>query len=193
MTIYKGSQKIDKVNVGGTKIGNVYKGATQVYSDQLHVYNIYSTNQEKTYSCGFFLGEPGANKTVVGGESKYTGSSLLTGVIGTITSIRGTPGTTGSSLTAKLAGSNTDTFSFQDNYTDSYGGVWYRYKYTGFGTKYFLVSPFHTSVGSQCVYVDLCESAVFSSDASTITINYTIGGSSVYNAASTLRGTFQYN
>ena len=62
MPIYKGSTKLGTVYHDGTKIGKGYKGSTLVYSSQLSVYNIYGTNQEQNRFCGFFLGEPGANK-----------------------------------------------------------------------------------------------------------------------------------
>ena len=195
MPIYKGSTKLGTVYHGGTKIGKVYKGSTLVYSGQLSVYNIYSTNQVQDGNPGFFLGEPGANKMVVGGVSDYDQQSLLTGVLGTINSISGTPGTAGSSLIARLYGTgNYGPYSYLNNYIDSYGGVWYRYTNDPTGSilaGYVLLSPFHTTVGSQLINTLYYKNAVFSSDASTITF-YTDSGKSVYNAASTLRGTFQY-
>ena len=195
MPIYKGSTKLGTVYHGGTKIGKVYKGSTLVYSGQLSVYNIYSTNQEQNGFCGFFLGEPGANKIVVGGISKYTQQTLLTGIIGTITSISGTPGVKGSSLYARLY-NNSNPYgpaNYLDNYNDSYGNVWYRYELTGgFFPYYILMSPFHTTVGSHVIYADECKNAVFSPDASTITFQFSYDAKQVYNTASTLRGTFQY-
>ena len=192
MPIYKGSAKVGTIYRGGTKIGKVYKGSTQVYSGQLSVYNIYGTNQERGGFCGFFLGEPGANKMVVGGTSQYLQQNLLTGIIGTITSISGTPGTAGSSLYFRIANSNSEQYTYRDNYNDSYGGVWYRYAYDGgYFNAYVLLSPFHTTVGSQLISVASVSNAVFSSDASTITYS-AFGGDVVYNTASTLRGTFQY-
>lgn len=194
MSVYKGSAKVGMIYRGSTKIGKVYKGSTLVYSGQLSVYNIYSTNQEQNNYCGFFLGEPGANKTLAGGVSRYAQQTLLTGVIGTIASISGTPGTTGSSLYARLYNSGDyGPFKYLDNYNDSYGGVWYRYENnSGFVIAYVLMSPFHTTVGSQVIYTDVCKNVVFSTDASTITFQYSYGGEQVYNAASTFRGTFQY-
>ena len=195
MSIYKGSTELGIIYHGGTKIGKVYKGSTSVYSDQLSVYNIYATNQIQKGSKGFFLGEPGANKMVVGGIS--TSRDILTFVLGTINNIvSGTPGTAGSSIYAGLYGtsSNYGPYSYLDNYIDSYGGLWYRYKdatVSGSSTTYVLLTPFHTTVGSQLIYVENASKAVFSSDASTITF-YTGSGESVYNAASTLYGTFQY-
>lgn len=192
MPVYKGSAKIGTVYRGSTKIGKVYKGSTLVYSGQLSVYNIYATNQEQNNLCGFFLGEPGANKIVVGGVSQYSQQAILTGMIGTITSISGTPGTAGSSLYFRVDNSNSPQYTYRDNYNDSYGGVWYRYASDGgFFYSYVLLSPFHTTVGSQLIAVGSVSKAVFSSDASTITYSG-FGGDAVYNAASTLRGTFQY-
>ena len=195
MPIYKGSTKLGTIYHGGTKIGKVYKGSTLVYSGQLSVYNIYATNQVQKGNKGYFLGEPGANNMVVGGIS--TSRAILTFVVGTINNIvSGTPGTAGSSIYAGLYGtsSNYGPYIYVDNYIDSYGGIWYRYKdssVTGNYTLYVLLSPFHTTVGSQLIYVEDVNKAVFSSDASTITF-YTGSGESVYNAASTLYGTFQY-
>ena len=119
----------------------------------------------------------------------------MTGVLGTINSISGTPGTAGSSLIARLYGTgNYGPFSYLNNYIDSYGGVWYRYTNDptgGFLASYVLFSPFHTTVGSQLINILYYKNAVFSSDASTITYSG-LGKDFVYNAASTLRGTFQY-
>ena len=195
MPIYKGSTKLGTIYHGSTKIGKVYKGSTLVYSGQLSVYNIYSTNQVQNGNPGFFLGEPGANKMVVGGVSDYNQQYLLTGVLGTINSISGTPGTAGSSLIARLYGNgNYGPYSYLNNYIDSYGSVWYRYTNDptgGIFASYVFLSPFHTTVGSQLINTLSYKNAVFSSDASTITF-YGGLGESVYNAASTLRGTFQY-
>ena len=194
MPIYKGSTKFGTVYHGGTKIGKVYKGSSLVYSSQLSVYNIYATNQVQNRKTGFFLGEPGANKIVVGGLSDYAHQATLTYVLGTIKSISGTPGTAGSSLIARLYGTGDyGPLSYLDNYIDSYGSVWYRYTNDPTGsifTAYVLLSPFHTTVGSELINTP-CKNAVFSSDASTITF-YDGWGQSVYNAASTLIGTFQY-
>ena len=188
MPIYKGSTKLGTIYHGGTKIGKVYKGSTLVYSDQLSIYNIYATNQSRR-NTGFFLGEPGANNMVVGGILE-----LLTYIIGTINNIvSGTPGTAGSSIYAGLYGTNNNygPYNYLDNYIDSYGGVWYRYKEATTSGKFVLLSPFHTTVGSQLINVENVSKAVFSSDASTITF-YTGSRENVYDAASTLYGTFRY-
>lgn len=190
MSVYKGSAKVGTIYHSGTKIGKGYKGSTLVYSGQLSVYNIYSTNQEQDGNCGFFLGEPGANKTLAGGVSRYTQQNLLTGVIGTINSISGTPGTAGSSLYTIYAGGNHGPFGYLESYNDSYRNIWYRYTHRStFVTTYVLMSPFHTTVGSQVIFTSVHKNVVFSTDASTITLQ---PGGTVYNAASTLRGTFRY-
>ena len=130
----------------------------------------------------------------MGGVSDSNQQSLLTDVLGTINSISGTPGTAGSSLIAKLDGTNYGPYSYLNNYIDSYGSVWYRYTNDttgGIFASYVFLSPFHTTVGSQLINTLSYKNAVFSSDASTITF-YTGSSKIVYNAASTLRGTFQY-
>ena len=166
-----------------------------MYSGQLSVYNIYRTNQVKDGFIGYFLGEPGANITLAGYATNQ--SNLLTAATGTIASINGTPGAAGSSLTARLFGTTDDygPYNYKDNFIDSYGGVWYRYVNTVsfYFPSYVLLSPFHTTVGSQLINVMQGERAVFSSDASTVTIYYSFDiAPIVYNAASTLIGTFQY-
>lgn len=199
MPIYKGSTELGTIYHGDTKMGKVYMGSTLVSSGQqvVSVYNIYATNQVQKGSTGFFLGEPGANNMVVGGISTYKKQAILTYVLGTINNfISGTPGTVGSSLFAGLYGtsSNYGPYSYLDNYIDSYGSTWYRYKdstVSGPSTTYVLLTPFHTTVGSQLIYVGNVNKSVFSSDASTITF-YAGSGESTYNAASTICGTFQY-
>ena len=194
MPIYKGSTKLGTIYHGGTEIGKVYKGSTLVFSSQLSVYNIYRTNQVKDGFVGYFLGEPRANITLAGYATNQ--QNLLTAATGTIASINGTTGAAGSSLTARLFETdNYGPYNYKDNFIDSYGGVWYRYvnTVTFYLPSYVLLSPFHTTVGSQLINVMQGEKAVFSSDASTVTIYYSYDiAPTVYNAASTLIGTFQY-
>lgn len=193
MPIYKGSTKIGTIYHGGTKIGKVYKGSSLVYSGQLSVYNIYRTNLLNGF-VGYFLGEPGANITLAGYTTNH--ENPLTAATGTIVSINGTPGAAGSSLTARLfGGTDYGPYNYKDNFIDSYGGVWYRYLNTVsfYFPSYVLLSPFHTTVGSQLINVMQGEKAVFSSDASTVTFYHSYDiAPIVYNAASTLIGTFQY-
>lgn len=128
MPIYKGNQKIATLSVGGRVISNVYKGSTLVYSSQTKIPVYDLGNSSLNIST---LGYPVPNSSLVGIPTD-TASGLVK-----ISSISGDLGHQGSSIIC-----GTTTYSYLDNFTDSNGFLFHRYRVKSFLYVYLYVSPY---------------------------------------------------
>lgn len=160
MPIYKGSTKLGTVYHGGTKIEKVYKGSTLVYSSGTKTLPIYSIGINRFNRYCLSLEYPYPNKTI---KVVFSGAADLTEILYTITSINGTLGTSGSSITVTGISGN---LSFSNKSIIEVGLPFY--VYTSSDSLYNLqVSP-KQRIGDKVIIQSLVSGTV-SSDGKTIT------------------------